>query len=230
MAASRPVLSVRGSASRIVPPDAVALHCALTARGQTRAAALRAAAEVLDRLTGDLAGLGAVRLSAETVRADLTWSAQSTITHEEQEPDTRGRWRPTGQVVASVSLLLSCRDFDRLEVVSARLAAHDGVDVGGTTWSVDADNPAWREVRAEAVGAAVSAAEDLATALGGTVETVDHVADTGLLSSEETGMRGLRAMAVSSGGGGGETPSLDPVPQEVAVTVEARFTAGGVTL
>ncbi len=233
MPPSQPVLSVRGEAHRLVAPDSVGLHCALAVRGGTRAAALRAAAEVLDHLTGDLARLGAAALSAGTARSPLTWSAQATSTQPEHEADVTGQWRPTGRVLATVSVLLTCRDVALLEPLGARLARHDGLDVSGTSWAVDAENPAWGQVRAEAVQAAVRAARDFATALGGSLLTVDHVADVGLLGGGGAmpgGFRMERMMAVPAGGGGGETPSLDPVPQEVAVTVEARFTATGVTL
>jgi hypothetical protein len=36
--------------------------------------------------------------------------------------------------------------------------------------------------------------------------------------------------AASRGGEEPDAPSLDPVPQELAAVVEARFTAGGVSL
>jgi len=233
MVESHPVLSVRGQADRLVAPDVVVLHCALSVRGDTRAAALRSAAEVLDRLTGDLAQLGAVPLSATTGRSALTWSAQATSTQPEHEADASGRWLPTGGVLAIVSVLLTCRDFALLDPLGVRLGRHDGLDVSGTAWAVDADNPAWSQVRAEAVQAAARAARDFAASLGGSVHTVDHVADVGLLGGGGGG--GAHPVAaemafLSVGASSGETPSLDPVPQEVAVTVEARFTAAGVVL
>lgn len=233
MSESQPVLSVRGEAHRLVAPDAVGLHCGLSARGDSRAAALRSAAGALDRLTGDLGQLGAVPLAASTGRAALTWSAQATSTQSEHEADATGQWRPTGRVLATVTVLLTCRDVGLLEPLGARLARHDGLDVSGTSWAVDADNPAWGEVRADAVQAAVRAARDFASALGGSLSRVDHVADVGLLGTGGGGgphPAAARTAFMSAEVSAGETPSLDPVPQEVAVAVEARFTATGVTL
>jgi hypothetical protein len=38
------------------------------------------------------------------------------------------------------------------------------------------------------------------------------------------------AHAAAALGGDPDTPSLDPVPQELVAIIEARFTAGGVSL
>jgi hypothetical protein len=63
---------------------------------------------------------------------------------------------------------------------------------------------------------------------------VEHIADAGLLTggNAESGFAGGRAMrrVASLGGEEPDTPSLDPVPQELAAIIEARFTADGVSL
>jgi hypothetical protein len=46
------------------------------------------------------------------------------------------------------------------------LAAHPGLNVHGVMWHVDWDNPAWPQVRAAAIGAAIGKARDYAAALG----------------------------------------------------------------
>jgi hypothetical protein len=38
------------------------------------------------------------------------------------------------------------------------------------------------------------------------------------------------ARAAAAAGGGPDAPSLDPVPQELVAVIEARFTAGDVSL
>lgn len=51
-------------------------------------------------------------------------------------------------------------------------------------WSVDDDNPDWALVRADAISAALFKGQDYASALGGSVVAVEHVADAGLLGGD----------------------------------------------
>jgi hypothetical protein len=90
-----------------------------------------------------------------------------------------------------------------------------------------------RGSKAEAVRAAAAALDSLTADLaarGG----VALDADTGLLgdSNPQSGFTARHAMARAASGGGGEpdAPLLDPVPQELAAVVEARFSADGVSL
>jgi uncharacterized protein YggE len=89
-------------------------------------------------------------------------------------------------------------------------------------------------VRAAAVQAAIAKGRDYAAALGVSLRGVEHIADAGLLGGGNTqpGFTGRYAMARAASRGGEEpdAPSLDPVPQELAAIVEARFTADGVSL
>ena len=57
-----------------------------------------------------------------------------------------------------------------------------------------------------------------------------HVADTGLLGGTGDQLRHVKrsaAFVAAAGHAGGdvETPSLDPVPQELGAVIEARFRA-----
>jgi hypothetical protein len=51
--------------------------------------------------------------------------------------------------------------------------------------------------------------------------------DTGRIGFTSAGAYGL---SVADSAHGADTPSLDPVPQELSATIEARFTATGVSL
>ena len=134
-----------------------------------------------------------------------------------------------------MALHLTVRDFDLLDPVSDRLAQHELFNIHGVNWSVDDDNAGWPLVRAEAIQAAIRQGRDYAAALGCTLAGIEHVADAGLLGGEGGGPGGriyataLGAAARSSGVGGGG-PSLDPVPQELSATIEARFRATPVNL
>lgn len=229
-----PLLSVRGDARLTVPPDYVILSGAIELTRESKADAARAAAAALDGLTADLAALGAVALSAQTERSRLTWSAQSAATRpERQDNEQTGRYEPTGRVIATVDVMIAARDFGLLDALGAALASHESFNVRDAGWHVDWDNPAWPQVRAAAIQAAIHKGHDYAAALGGSLRSVEHIADAGLLGGSgdgaSFGFTGRRAM-MASGGGESDAPSLDPVPQELAATIEARFTATGVSL
>jgi uncharacterized protein YggE len=229
-----PFLSVRGDARQTVAPDYVTLASTIDISRGSKGEALRAAAARLDRLIADLATLGAEALSVETERRPLTWSAQSATTHAEREHnDQTGHYEPTGRVTATVAVLIAVRDFGLLDSLGAVLAARETLSVHEAAWEVDWDNPAWPDVRAAAIQAAIRKGRDYAAALGGSLRSVEHIADVGLLGGgEATQYRsagGRRAMS-ASGGREPDTPSLDPVPQELTATIEARFIATGVSL
>ena len=234
-----PVLSVRGEARRTVAPDSVLLPGAITLTAGSKADALHEAAASLDLVTADLRSLGGMPLTPETERAALTWSAFSAATHAEGHHDpATGEYRLTGRVSATVAVIITVRDFALLDQLGALLAAHERMSIHHAGWNVDPDNPAWPEVRAEAIYSAVRKGRDYAAALGGTLADVVHVADTGLLGGEAAGPTGLsgsqhffRAAAATAGGvAASDVPSLDPVPQELVATIEARFIAAGVSL
>ena len=229
------LVSVRGEARRMVPPDYALVAATIASSRGSKAEAVRAAAAALDSLTADLAARGGVALDAGTGRRPLTWSAQSVTTYAEHAHDvTTGQYQPTGQVTAAVAVTIGVRDFGLLDTLGGVLAAREAVTVHEVSWHVDWDNPAWPGVRAAAVQAAVAKGRDYAAALGGSLRGVEHIADTGLLddSNPQSGFTARRARAHAASGGGGEpdAPSLDPVPQELAAVVEARFTADGVSL
>ena len=229
-----PLLSVRGEARRMVPPDSAVVTAGIECQRGSKAEAVRAAAAELDSLTADLAAQGGVALDAGTGRRPLTWSAQSATTHAEHAYDERtGRHQLTGRVTAAVAVVITVRAFGLLDPLGTVLAAHEAVSVHHVNWQVDWDNPAWPDVRAAAVQAAIRKARDYATALGGTLRSVEHVADAGLLGGDGGQYRftaGPMARAAAAAGGEPDAPSLDPVPQELVAIIEARFTAGGVSL
>jgi uncharacterized protein YggE len=229
------LLSVRGEARRTVPPDSAVVAATIECSRGSKPEAVQAAAAELDGLTADLAAQGGVALDSGTGRHPLTWSAQSATTHVERAYDDKtGRHQPTGQVTAAVAVVITVRAFGLLDALGAVLAAHEAVSVRGVDWQVDWDNPAWPEVRAAAIQAAIRKGNDYAAALGGSLRTVEHVADAGLLGGDGPQPRftGASPMARVAAAAGGEpdAPSLDPVPQELVAIIEARFTASGVSL
>jgi uncharacterized protein YggE len=228
------LVSVRGEARWMVPPDYALVAATIASSRGSKAGAVRAVAAGLDSLTADLAARGGVALDAGTGRRPLTWSAQSVTTYAERAHDeSTGQYQPTGQVTAAVAVMIGVRAFGLLDALGGVLAAREAVTVHDVTWHADWDNPAWPGVRAAAVQAAIAKGRDYAAALGGSLRGVEHIADAGLLcgGNTQSGFTGhAMRRAASRGGEEPDAPSLDPVPQELAAIVEARFTAGGVSL
>lgn len=226
---SHTLLSVRGDARLEVTPDLATLHCRVQADEREKAAALRTVSARLDALLADLRDLGGVALAAGAPRRPLAWAAHSTSSYVEARWDKRQeRDVPTGRVIASVALRIEVRDFVLLDRLGDALARHEAVHVQHVEWSVDSDNEAWPTVRAAAIDAAIRKGRDYATALGGSLDRIEHVADAGLLGSDSP--RDLASFALSARADhmeqqAGGAPSLDPVPQHLQAIIEVRFVA-----
>ena len=219
----------------MVAPDYATVAATIASSRASKAEAVRSTAAALDGLTADLAAHGGVTLEADTERHPLTWLAHSVTTHAERAYDDRtGRHEPTGQVTAEVAVMITVRAFELLDPLGAILAAHEAISVHQVAWYVDWDNPAWPDVRAAAIQAAIRKGRDYAAALGSSLRSVEHIADAGLLGGNDAQPRFATsagyARAASRGGEESDAPSLDPVPQELTAIVEARFTADGVSL
>jgi uncharacterized protein YggE len=228
------LLSVSAEARQLVAPDYAVLDGLIEHTAGSKVEAVRSVSASLDRLTADLAALGAVPFDEGAGRRALTWSAHSSMTREERYHDKEtGRVERSGQVTATVALRVTVRDLDTLDDLSGVLAAHPSLNVHGVTWHVDWDNPAWPQVRTAAIGAAIVKARDYAAALGATVRQVEHIADAGLLGGDTApyqpgGFVAARAFSASVEQPG--TPALNPVPQELIATIEARFRTTEVSL
>src|SRR6476646_2770352 len=190
-----PLLSVRAEARDLVAPDYAVVDGLIEHTAGSKAEAVQSVAGSLDRLTAELAALGAVPFDAGAGRRPLTWSAHSWTTREELYHDKETmRMERTGQVTATVALQVTVRDLDALDDLSGVLAAAPGLNVHGVTWQVDWDNPAWPQVRAAAIAAAIGKARDYAAALGATVQHVEHIADAGLLGGDTAPFHTARGM------------------------------------
>jgi uncharacterized protein YggE len=221
------LVSVRGEARVTVAADYAVMNGVLRVTQDTKPEAVAGAAAGLSRLTDDLGALGGVPLTADSRRPPLTWSAFSATTEAEHEHDEqKGRSRPTGRVSASVAVSLVVRSFDLLDRLGSVLAGHEAFSIYHVAWGVDPENPSWREVRAAAIRAAIDKGRDYAAALGGSLNRVEHVADVGLLGNDAALFTRASALSGPAGMPGmPETPSLDPVPQELIATIDARLVA-----
>jgi len=222
------VISVRAESQRIAAPDQASIYLTVLAVGDTKSAAASEVARVLGVVTAQLAELGGESLKVLTTRHPLTWSTQSIHTTEEHKYDqaTGGQSRRTGRHEASANLLINVRDFQLLGRVESILTGQDMVNIGSVHWFVDHDNPVWAQVRADAIRAALHKGQDYATALAGSIISVEHVADVGLLAGDTPDRMAHRpGRDAQLSYRGAHTTSLDPVPQELSATIEARLTA-----
>lgn len=222
-------ISVRGEAQRTVAPDEAQIFLTASATSDSKSAATSQVQASLPGVLTSLAQLGGEVLTAQTTRAPLTWSTQSIQTQEEYDHDkVSGAHGPTGRHQASVAVQVTVRDFSLLAGVAAALTSRDSLAIHSVSWSVDEDNTEWALVRADAIQAALLKGRDYAAALGGTVVKVEHVADAGLLSGDRSGriqMTNYGASSRSLSAASGEDLSLDPPPQILSATIEARFAA-----
>jgi len=222
-------ISVRGEAQRTVAPDEAQILLTASATSDSKSAATSQVQASLPGVLTSLAQLGGEVLTAQTTRAPLTWSTQSIQTQEEYDHDKiSGAHGPTGRHQASVAVQVTVRDFSLLAGVAAALTSRDSLAIHSVSWSVDEDNTEWALVRADAIQAALLKGRDYAAALGGTVVKVEHVADAGLLSGDRSGriqMTNYGASSRSLSAASGEDLSLDPPPQILSATIEARFAA-----
>src|SRR5262245_12531344 len=220
------LVSVRGEAHRTVAPDQASIFLSVAASADGKSAAAAEATAGLAWVTSALADLGGEVLTPRTTRAPLTWSAHSMHTYEEQTHDKfSGAPSPTGRHRASIGVVVNVRDFTLLGRLETVLTGHDRVSIDSVTWSVDEENPEWALVRADAIRAALLKGRDYATALGGSVVSVGHVADAGLLGGDAWHRGGRDASAAALAFRGSESTSLDPAPQVLTATIEARLAA-----
>jgi uncharacterized protein YggE len=227
------VLSVRGDATLTVSADSVLLSGGIGLSRGSKPDALADASAALQRLTTDLTSLGAVALTVGTERNALVWLARSATTWAEQRHNKNtGINEPTGRVTANVSVQIAVRDFNLLEVLGAHLSTHQDLHVNQVSWQVDADNPGWAHVRAAAIHAAIDKGRDYAAALGVSLVEVLHIADAGLLDGDphRTGAGQALSASMYRGAAPPDTPSLDPEPQELTATIDARLRATAVPL
>ena len=219
-----PLISVQAEAEAMVSPDAVRLHVAVRVSRNSKQVALSSAAHALEAVTSALEQLGGSAMTPANDRDALTWSAHSATTYVERDKNGRA----TSNVTASVSVAITARDFDLLAKVGSALTAADDVHVQHVDWLVDSDNAGWARVRAAAIEAALEKASDYAVALGTTIARVEHIADAGMLGdARERHQKYSDSMSGAVGGAWEppDTPSLDPVPQLLSASIDARLVA-----
>ena len=205
-----PTVAVRGSAVREVEPELARLSIGVSARDKDRQATLVRLAARLEALKELLEEYGDAIDSRET---------SGFYVH----PETKGSRERVSAYSGTVTTVVTFKDFTRLGYVALALADQDQTSVAGPYWSLRPDSPAYREVRRAAIDDALVKAHEYAEALGARVLSLVELADQGMAGegrAESGGMRAMRSSAIAD-----EVHlELDPQPQTVYASVEARFT------
>ena len=216
---------------------------ALTVRAGSKPDALREAAAALESLIADLRSLGGAPFTPDTERHPLTRSAQLAATHEETHDPRTGADAPTGNVIATVAVIVTVRDFELLGRLGALLARHE---------------PGWRSIMRAGRSTRTVSWRGLRCALRRSTRPSARAGITRQLSEARywrcctspmwvcwaakaaTPARGAwpvrdtslcrRQPQALAGNPQLDAPSLDHRQQELIATIEARFTTTGISL
>jgi uncharacterized protein YggE len=201
-----PVVSVRGEASREVPPEVARFAVTVTARDKDRATAL-------SRLAGRV----------EAVRALVDGYGEAVERRETGALSVRPELKRSGERVAAyhgtATTTVTVVDFAVLAELMLRLADTDQAGVAGPWWELRPASPVHREVRRAAIADALERARDYADALGARLVGLVELADTGVGGNQPV----LFRAASYAGSEGAPSLDLDPQVQTARASVEARF-------
>jgi uncharacterized protein YggE len=218
--AAVPTVVVRGSWTTEVPPELARVGVSVGARSGDRAQALRDLTRRLDEIRAALGGYGE---AVETVDTGALW-----VRPQVKDGD-RPRERVTGYL-AGVQVTVTVVEFAVLGDLLLRLADREMVALDGPFWSLRRDSGAHRLTRIEAVRDARRRAEEYAAAAGSRLTGLVEIADVGLSADMgpapmAAGVSAALFGARQAGSVADETTfDVEPVPQTVSASVEARFT------
>jgi uncharacterized protein YggE len=212
-AAGVPTVAVRGSWTAEVPPELARVRVAIGARQADRASALRELTGRIEEVRSALAGYGHAVGSVES----------GTLWVRPQFKDRRPTERVTGYL-AGVQLTATVVDFSVLGDLLLRMADRDMVSLEGPFWALRPDSDAHRRARTEAVRDARRRAEEYAAAAGSRLTGLVEIADTGMSPGGDVMAAGLFRAAKGGSVADDVEFDLEPVPQTVSASVEARFT------
>ncbi|WP_448626833.1 SIMPL domain-containing protein [Geodermatophilus sp. URMC 64] len=210
-------IAVRGSWTAEVEPELAHVRISVGARAADRAQVLR---DLTSRVDDLRAALGAYGEAVEALDGGPLW------VRPRVKDGGRPRERVTGYL-AGVTLTATVVGFAVLGDLLLRLADREMVTLDGPYWALRPESDAYRQARTEAVRDARRRAEEYAAAAGARVTGLVEIADVGL-SAPETFAAAPAAMfrtAAHDSVADEVTFDVEPVPQTVSATVEARFTA-----
>lgn len=213
-----PTIVVRGFWTAEVPPELARVRISVGARSADRDHVLRELTSRTDDVRAALDGYGA---AVESVESGALWVRP-------QFKDGKPRERVAGYL-AGLQVTVTVVDFTVLGDLLLRLADRDMVSLEGPFWALRPDSGVYREGRTAAVRNARQRATEYAAAAGSRLTGLVEIADTGMSTAENA------PMALASAGMFGKVArdsvadeisfEVEPAPQTVSASVEARFTA-----
>ena len=211
-----PTIAVRGSWTAEVPPELARVHVSVGARSADRAQALAYLTSRLGEARALLGGYGEAVESVDTGPLSV---------RPQFKDGGRPRERVSGYLAGAI-ITATVVDFAVLGDLVLRLADRELVSLQGPFWELRPDSDVYRRARTEAVRDARRRAEEYAAAAGARLTGLVEIADLGMSGHEgaiplagamfRTAARDSVADEISL--------EVEPVPQTVSATVEARFT------
>lgn len=211
-----PVVAVRGEWHGEVQPELAQVFVTVGARGDDRSRILAQVSARVEELREIVDGYG------EAVERVDTSALQVVATFKERKPTEKA----TGYL-ATVRLSVHVVDFTILGDLLLRLADEAMVTLDGPYWALRPESSVHRRARTEAVRDARTRAEEYAAAAGSRLTGLVEISDVGLSrrfgdgfieQAEPAEMRARGSVADRV------TFDVQPVPQTVYASVEARFT------
>jgi uncharacterized protein len=208
-------VAVRGSWTGDVPPELARVCVSVGGRSADRAQSLRDLTRRVDEVRTALEGYGE---TVESVETGPVWVRP-------QFKDGKPRERVTGYL-AGVQLRATVVEFGALGDLLLRLADRDMVALTGPFWALRPDSDAYLRARTEAVLDARRRAEEYAAAAGSRLTGLVEIADVGLSPHEGFAPAAATFRTAADTSVADDIGfEVEPVPQTVSASVEARFTA-----
>jgi uncharacterized protein YggE len=207
--AEQPMVSVRGEASREVPPELAVFSATVSARGKDREATLTRVAERAAAQRVLLDGYAAAIERRETGRVEVY-------------PEVKGNAERVSAYHGAVTTTVVVTDFSLLGDLLLRLGSQEQTSISGPWWQLRPGSTAGAEVRRAAVADALSRAREYADAVGARLDRLVEIRDEG--AGDGGGV--MPAMRLGFGGApeANATLEIDPQPQNVHAGVIIRAT------
>lgn len=216
-------ITVRGENEARIAPERATIHVTVRTEGAQRAPVVERAMSLAEPIRTSLT-------EREDGGSIAEWTSKRLAVRAERP------WNNEGVQLAlvyhaSIDFSATFTEASELSIWVSEISAWDGVEVGWVNWHLTPGSRARieREVASSAVGVAVERAQAYAAALGLESVTPIEIADTGLISREQSAapqmMKARGAMFAASADAAGPAMQYEPEDIVVSATVEARFTA-----
>ncbi len=215
-------ITVRGENETRVAPERATIHVTVRAEGPERAAVVEQAmshAEPVRQGISEREGAGSI----------VEWNSKRLSVRAERPWNSDGK-QLAPVYYASIDLNATFIEASELSIWVSEISAWDGVEVGWVNWHLTPQTraDAEREVASSAVGVAVQRAQAYAAALGLASVTPVEIADTGLISREQSpAPQMMKARGAAFAMSADSAPAMEYEPEDIVIsaTVEARFIA-----